>query len=505
MESRRVRTVGRASSWVALACALACGDASGQQRLVLTGATLIDGVTDEAVQAARIVVVEGRFSCVSGPDGCPAERDDREVDLSDRWVTAGLIDTHAHLDPVLDPERTARAQALRFALGVTTVRDAGSLQFEALLAARLIAADGSVPVPRIVIAARPVEQYAEQFGVAPGRALVRRLVELGADGIKIKDHVDGSLWEEEITAAVELGVPVWGHVVDTAGPPPIGVPDEAIAAGVSGISHLNWIVPYAQGPGEGLPPHPPEREYYGWLKSHWHSTDSMQVADLIAQAVTNEVWLEPMLVTEWYWWKRPLNPPPHLFFLRQQPPSLRDLIKRRDQLEEETPATFPAAYEVMSDFVRAFHDAGGILVTGTDEVRPGLGVHSEIALLTRAGLSPMESLRAATVDAAHAMGRDDVGTIEVGRIADAVVHLSDPLANGGTTLDVISVMKGGVIHDSNALLEPFRARYRERVRALWIDRLVRFGRLGLLALLSGAIALWCLRRVWRHFRSPAAG
>lgn len=148
------------------------------------------------------MILDGRFACVSGPDGCVTAPGDREVDVSGTWITPGLIDTHAHLDPVVDPERTAEAQALRFALGITTVRDAGSLQLEALLEARGRASAPDLPVPRIVISARPLELYAESFGVALGGELVRLLLELGVDAIKIKDHISSDLWEQEISAAV---------------------------------------------------------------------------------------------------------------------------------------------------------------------------------------------------------------------------------------------------------------------------------------------------------------
>lgn len=493
-----------ASRWIVgavfgLMFALPAMGNAGQQRLVLAGATLIDGIDGAPIAESRIVIVDGRFACVSGPDGCVASPGDRQFDVSGTWITPGLIDTHAHLDLVTDPERTAAAQALRFALGITTVRDAGSEQLEALLDERTRASDPDLPVPRIVISARPLELYAEHYGVELGGELVRRLVELGVDAIKIKDHTKTDLWEQEVRSASELGIPIWGHTFDTIGPPPVSRTEAALEAGLDGITHLSWIAPFCQRPGLKITPQPPGVEFHQWRKGFWLTTDSACLDALIEDVVRDGVWLEPTLVTEWYWWRQNLEPPHELAFLRTRPPSLRDILTGRDALAERRPPTFPEPFARMTDFVRRFHEAGGMLIAGTDEVRPGLDLHTEMDLLRGAALTPLESLQAATRNAAIALGRPDLGTIEVGKLADAVIYASDPLDPAGTTLNVRKVIKGGVIHEADPLLNEFRRRYRDTVRDLWVNRVLRLLRLCIFLAIVAGIGIWTLRRLprWR--------
>ena len=58
-----------------------------QQRLVLAGVTLIDGTDGARLAESRIVIVDGRFACMSRPDGCAAAPGDHRYDISETWIT----------------------------------------------------------------------------------------------------------------------------------------------------------------------------------------------------------------------------------------------------------------------------------------------------------------------------------------------------------------------------------------------------------------------------------
>jgi imidazolonepropionase-like amidohydrolase len=84
----------------------------------------------------------------------------------------------------------------------------------------------------------------------------------------------------------------------------------------------------------------------------------------------------------------------------------------------------------MWDFVHRFWRAGGTVIAGSDGVPfAPLGVIHEVELLAgRARLSPLAALQAATLNAAAALGLEhDVGTIEVGKLADLLLLDADPL------------------------------------------------------------------------------
>jgi imidazolonepropionase-like amidohydrolase len=106
---------------------------------------------------------------------------------------------------------------------------------------------------------------------------------------------------------------------------------------------------------------------------------------------------------------------------------------------------------VAQENLAMIHRAGGILVLGTDQTI-GAAVHREMELLADAGIPASEILRIATLNAAVFLGReDDLGSIEVGKLADAVLLDADPTADIDNAKKIRWVMKGGRIIDRNAL------------------------------------------------------
>jgi len=117
---------------------------------------------------------------------------------------------------------------------------------------------------------------------------------------------------------------------------------------------------------------------------------------------------------------------------------------------------FPPAYveqlrthdEAGKQSARVAREAGVTVVCGTDAGSPG-NPHGENARelrnLVNAGLSEIEALRAATGNAASALGREEIGTLEPGRKADLVAARGNPLEDITALEDVSLVVKGGTV------------------------------------------------------------
>lgn len=110
----------------------------------------------------------------------------------------------------------------------------------------------------------------------------------------------------------------------------------------------------------------------------------------------------------------------------------------------------------LNRLIRALHEAGVPLVVGTDSGVPGLihgfSTHEELALLVRAGLSPYDALRAATVNAALVSGdQAQWGTLEVGKRADVLWLGANPLEDIGHVDGIRGVMKAGRWLDRKAI------------------------------------------------------
>ena len=86
------------------------------------------------------------------------------------------------------------------------------------------------------------------------------------------------------------------------------------------------------------------------------------------------------------------------------------------------------------------------LVIGSDATA-GFGTHLEIEQLAEAGLTPARLLEAATINGARALGLgDDLGTVEVGKLADLVLLNADPMEDVRHLRDIFLVIKGGHPH-----------------------------------------------------------
>jgi imidazolonepropionase-like amidohydrolase len=108
---------------------------------------------------------------------------------------------------------------------------------------------------------------------------------------------------------------------------------------------------------------------------------------------------------------------------------------------------------------KAFADAGGLLVVGTDPtgyggVVAGFSNHRAVELLVEAGFSPLEAIKVATMNGAVYLEREDrVGTIAVGKAADLMIVEGDPSTDIADLNNVEIVFKDGIGYDSAKLID----------------------------------------------------
>ena len=140
-------------------------------------------------------------------------------------------------------------------------------------------------------------------------------------------------------------------------------------------------------------------------------------------------------------------------------------------------------FKLWMTFVNEYKNRGGRVTTGSDSgfifQLYGFAYVRELELLREAGFHPLEVIRAATLNGAEALGMDDeIGSIQVGKLADMIVVEENPLENlkvlygtGAIKLtddnEVVRVggvkytIKDGIVYDSKKLLEEVK----EMVRA----------------------------------------
>src|SRR5690606_38563520 len=242
-------------------------------------------------------------------------------------------------------------------------------------------------------------------------AIVEEARQLGATGVKVYADLPPARVAALTTAAHRAGLRVWAHVVV----PPTR-PEQLVAVGVDVLSHADQLV--------------------------W--TGAPRSVDLWSREDRSEL-------------LRAVDP--------EVAPQLRQLFQdmvRRGTLFEPTllvmqmnapPGTDAAALDTLPFWAvraaRTAHAAGVPIVAGTDAIgaeTPNL--HSELQLLVRqVGMTPLEALRAATVNAARALGaQDSLGRVAPGMLADLVVLRADPSEDIRNTQTIELVVRAGRVY-----------------------------------------------------------
>ena len=452
----------------------------GSARTIYHGATLINP-EGPSLPHSRIIVNHGRITCVSNISGCAKMDGDIEVDLSDRWITPGLIDTHVHLNFKKD---ALSHQRRRLAYGITTVRDAATLQLDKLLAHREQAV-ADAPLPSIVISALIHPFNADQWGHNDPESIALNLRNLDVDFIKLKNDGPTERLIEIIRAGKNAGLPVYGHT--WYGPPPRSILENAINSGLDGVAHLMGIAPGYQTAEMQTMPDVVKGStgFWEWRKKLWLTTDSDGLDRLIDLMVRNDVWLEPTLTFEYYW-DSGVRPRYCQFLDTERKLSLRESLTWG--WPSSTAPTFPKPYAMMAAFVKRFADKGGMIVAGTDNKCPGPDIHEEIRLLHKAGLTPRQALRAATSNAANVLGiAHDRGTIAIGQRADFIVFEQNPLVDLNAKIE--TVVLRGYEHNPQSLLKPESEIFKSKRHQAWINGFAKWSRYPFVALLLLGITL----------------
>jgi imidazolonepropionase-like amidohydrolase len=241
-----------------------------------------------------------------------------------------------------------------------------------------------------------------------GQTPVQRTVDsarhIGAAGIKVYSDVPAERVRELAAEGRRQGLKVWSHARIFP-----GKPSDAVEAGVEVLSHSSLLACEALQTGT-------------WC-DHRASVQSEPLARLFALMQQRKTILEPTLATLRYSWTQGGSQPE-----RAKPGSILHWSWEATRLARSLGVRIAAGSDVPLK-------AGGALPA----------IHDEMELLvTRAGLTPLEALTAASRTGAEILGVDRTsGTVQVGKPADLVVLAADPSSDIRNTRRITHVIKGG--------------------------------------------------------------
>jgi len=443
-------------------------DSSRTPALVLDRVTVID-VESGLTQPNTTVVIEGdRITRVGKRPALEIPAGARVVDAAGTFLIPGLWDMHVHVAfGDWFPGAKNVALPLFVANGVTGIRDMGG-DLEVLLEWRKEIAQGSLIGPRMVISGPmldgPKPRFPSSVAVSTpddGRRAVRDLSQRGADFIKLQSLIPREAVFAIADEARKLGVPFAGHVPDAV------KASESSQAGQRSIEHLTGIF-------EGSSTR--EEEFLKGDKGpgrFLQSFDEAKGAALIALLARNRTWQCPTLVWEHGGNLIEERDLAHDPLAKYAPASWKDVTWKRfvEQITREFNvddlATRKRFVSKELEVVRAMHRAGVPFLAGTDTaagvyVFPGFSLHEELSLFVKAGFSPLEALRTATIQPATYLSMQDrVGRVQSGQLADLVLLDGNPLEDIANTRKIRAVVANGRFF-SRADLDAMLRRVEER-------------------------------------------
>lgn len=470
-------------------------------RLVLRGATVIDGTgappmgpMDIVIENDRIVEVRG-----AGAPGLPPRQQgrpdgDRVIDATGMYVLPGFVDVHGHTGGAAQGTPAEYVYKLWLAHGITTVRDPGSGNgVDWTLKEKARSARNEITAPRLWVYARPGMGWTEGpvRTADAARRWVRWARAQGVDGLKLAS-MDPDVMAAVIDEAKKNGMGTQAHL-DQMGVARMNALDAA-RLGLGALEH--WYgLPESLFDARTVQNYPADYNYaneqdrFGQAGRLWRQAaepGSAKWNAVMDELLALDFTLDPTFTiyeatrdvmaqrtAEWH--------------DRYTLPSLRAFYEPSRQAHGSFWFDWTTADEIAwrdnyrrwMTFVNEYKNRGGQVCTGSDAgfiyKLYGFGLIREMELFQEAGFQPLEVVRSATSCGANLLAKPtgkpaEFGTVKPGMLADLVVVEENPLHNfkvlygtGHLKLDdstgkpvrvggVKYTIKGGIVYDAKKLL-----------------------------------------------------
>jgi imidazolonepropionase-like amidohydrolase len=449
-----LRRFARSILWLAVfSLIFATVESVAQPAVVIENVTLIDGTGSAPVADATVVLDNGVIARIATGAAARTLRKPRGatvVDARGKFLIPGMMDMHIHLlgggawrdssaqsDKPVDPDTGLRTLQGYLYYGFTSVYDAGNNP-DFILSLRERERRNEIVAPRI-FATGQLLSYPGSWSV-------------GYAGIGVRDW-PGTIDDLELQVARKPDIQKITYEAMGVGPNPLvrQLPRELMrqmidylhARGVRTTAHISnermardaidaGIDTLAHAPATGV-----------ITQDFAELVAAKKIPIQTSLAVFDEIRALKDGVDF-------LRTPEYRAVVDPREPAVREQARQR-YLKLGWPDWFAAIYSYALRNVKRIHDAGGILVLATDRTLAPAALR-ELELVVESGIPPLAALRIATLNAATFLGRErDLGSIELGKIADVVLLEADPSVDIRNVRKVVRVWKGGVEIDRTRL------------------------------------------------------
>jgi imidazolonepropionase-like amidohydrolase len=384
----------------------------------------------ERVLAGQTVIVrDGRIAEIAPADKAKVPAGALQIDGRGKYLMPGLADMHVHLYPGTGQQDDLASQQFQLFLanGVTTIRNMiGKAEHIAL---RDRVAKGELIGPTIYTAGPPLLGNNVPSPDAAERVVTEQK-NAGYDLLKVHEGLSPETYAAIAATAKRVGIPFAGHATATVGL------KRALDAQQNSIEHLDGYL-QALVPDDSPVKATPSQVVVGPVLEH---IDESKLPALAAATKKANVWNDPTL-TLFKLVVSDAKPEDYLKWPEMQyiPAKMREGFAKQKQstLGNPPPAAERQRYlNLRNKVLVALHAAGAKLLVGPDSPQfflvPGFATHRELESFVEAGLTPYQTLEAATRNPAEYFAetmkaKRDFGTVEAGLRADLLLLDANPL------------------------------------------------------------------------------
>jgi imidazolonepropionase-like amidohydrolase len=408
---------------------------------------IFDPQTLSLTEPVSVVVTNDKISAIDKLS-VATEATETEIDGSGGTLVAGLYDMHGHMG--------AEDALLNIAAGVTSVRDMGNSN-EVLDELIKKIDSGVLAGPRItrygfIEGKSPFSSNNGILVETEEQALeaVRTYAAKGFSAVKLYNSMNGDWAPAIVKEAHRLNMRVVGHV------PAFSNANDMIKAGFDEMTHINQIM-------------------LGWVLEPGEDTRSLlrltalnrlptldltnqAVAETIKMMADRGVAMDPtMAIHEYLLLSRNGETRAGVSdYIDNMPPTVQRASKvaLASIASDKEDKDYRGAFSQISKTVTMMKDAGIQLIPGTD-LGGGLTLHRELEIYQEFGFSSAEVLKLGTSDMANYLGQENLGSIEVDKLADFFLIPGDPTKDFKAIKRISLVSKGGVFYFPSEIYPKF--------------------------------------------------
>lgn len=396
--------------------------------IALVGARIITVNNDNMVyENGTVIVRENKIEAVGPSDKIKVPADAKIYDMKGKTIMPGMVDVHAHIGAFRYGLTTQKHWPFyaNLAFGVTTAHDP-SANTETVFALSELQRSGEMVGPRLfstgfILYGADGDFKAVVNNLDDARSAIRRTKAFGALSVKSYNQPRRDQRQQVIQAAREQGIFV--------------VPE----GGSTFYHNMTMIMDGHTGIEHNIPVAPVYKDILTlWGKSNTGYTPTL----IVNYGGVN---------AEYYWYQH-TNVWEDQKLLKYYPRQIVDSRSRhRTMIPDEE---YQNGHILTSKSCKALSDAGVKVNLGAHGQLQGLGAHWELWSLQQGGMTNMEAIRAATMNGADYIGMSkDIGSLEVGKLADLIVLEKNPLTDIRNSNSVRFTMVNGRMYDTESMNE----------------------------------------------------